>query len=92
MLVIVRLQLRTNECGIEQVIEADFRPAAGGEYGMAGEGRGAASCGWPLGVKGNYGSQGRQEGRLLVGFAEPEVGPVAKDSVAGTERTICMAA
>ena len=43
-------------------------------------------------VKGNYGSQGRQEGRLLIGFTEPGVGPVDEDSVSGTERTVCMAA
>ncbi len=43
-------------------------------------------------VKGNYGSQGRQEGGLLVGFAEPGVGPVDEDSVPGTERTACMVA
>jgi hypothetical protein len=43
-------------------------------------------------VKEKYGGQGRQEGRLLVGSADPEVGPVDEDSVPGTERTACMAA
>jgi hypothetical protein len=42
------------------------------------------------GVKGNYGGRGGQEGRLLVDFAAPELGPVDEDSVPGTERTVCM--
>ncbi len=44
------------------------------------------------GVKVKYGDQGRQEGRLLIGFTEPGVGPMDEDSVSGTERTVCMAA
>jgi len=43
-------------------------------------------------VKGNCGGRGGQQGRLLVGFAEPGVGPVDEDSDPGTERTVCMAA